>query len=82
MYAYELFKIKFSNKLHRQFAVYSVKVLFLKITPDDHILFLHPQTRVAGGGEADVGEYPWAALLYINRNGQRFICGGTLVNDR
>jgi len=39
-------------------------------------------TRVAGGGEADVGEYPWAALLKIYKNGQEYICGGTLVNDR
>ena len=41
-------------------------------------------TRVIGGEEALVNEFPWAALLIIRREGRRrrTRCGGTLVNDR
>ena len=38
--------------------------------------------RIAGGKEADVNEFPWAALLEITAGGTPLRCGGTLVNDR
>ena len=41
-------------------------------------------TRISGGEEAEINEFPWAALLEIKRNGRRNIerCGGTLINDK
>ena len=44
------------------------------------------QTRVVGGKQAELGEFPWAALIIIkhNKNG-KFVtnrCGGNLINDR
>ena len=39
--------------------------------------------RVAGGDEADVGQFPWMALLVIRNTGSGTKrCGGTLINDR
>ena len=39
--------------------------------------------RVAGGDEADVGEFPWMALLVIRSTGKNTKrCGGTLINSR
>ena len=38
--------------------------------------------RIAGGEEAGVNEFPWAALLEIKAGGTPLRCGGTLVNDR
>ena len=35
--------------------------------------------KIAGGSEACKNEFPWAALLTINRKGR---CGGSLLNDR
>ena len=40
------------------------------------------ETRIAGGEEADVNEFPWAALLEIKAGGTPLRCGGTLINDR
>ena len=42
--------------------------------------FIDP--RIAGGKEAEVHEFPWAALLEIRAGGSALRCGGTLVNDR
>ena len=40
-------------------------------------------TRVVGGEEAEVNEFPWAALLYIHGSGKKAVrCGGSLINDR
>ena len=40
-------------------------------------------TRVVGGEEAEVNEFPWAALLSIRSKGKKPVrCGGSLVNDR
>ena len=39
-------------------------------------------TRIAGGQEALVSEFPWAALLVILTGGAPLRCGGTLVTDR
>lgn len=37
------------------------------------------ETRIVGGSESGINEYPWMARLsYFNR----FYCGGTLINDR
>ena len=39
--------------------------------------------RVAGGDEANVGEFPWMALLVIRTTGKNTKrCGGTLINSR
>ena len=39
--------------------------------------------RVAGGDQAELGEFPWMALLVIRRPGKDVKrCGGTLINDR
>ena len=39
--------------------------------------------RVAGGDEANVGEFPWMALLVIRSTGKNTKrCGGTLINSR
>ena len=40
-------------------------------------------TRVVGGEEAEINEFPWAALLSIRNKGKKPVrCGGSLVNDR
>ncbi|XP_053661040.1 trypsin-1-like [Anopheles marshallii] len=36
-------------------------------------------SKIVGGHEAEIGHYPWMAALYYNN---RFICGGSLINDR
>ena len=46
------------------------------------MLHLAPQTRVAGGGEAERNEFPWAALILIQVGSDQAVCGGTLVSDR
>ena len=39
--------------------------------------------RISGGQEADVNEFPWAALLEIRKKGSSMQrCGGTLINDK
>eukprot|EP00092_Neocalanus_flemingeri_P025855 GFUD01028022.1.p1 GENE.GFUD01028022.1~~GFUD01028022.1.p1 ORF type:complete len:397 (+),score=85.51 GFUD01028022.1:124-1314(+) len=42
------------------------------------------QVRITGGEEAEINEFPWAALLEIKVDGANkpFRCGGTLVNDK
>ena len=43
----------------------------------------HFATRIVGGGEAEVNEFPWAALLIIQGQTSKPVrCGGTLINDR
>jgi len=47
------------------------------------------QTRIVGGVETEVNEYPWQVLLYSNRGPDnsgncvtgRFICGGEVIGD-
>ena len=39
-------------------------------------------TRVVDGEEADIHEFPWAALILITKAGETSRCGGTLVSDR
>ncbi|XP_001658406.2 trypsin-1 [Aedes aegypti] len=36
-------------------------------------------SRIVGGTNAKEGKYPWMVALYYNN---RFICGGSLINDR
>uniref|UniRef100_A0A182QK40 Peptidase S1 domain-containing protein n=1 Tax=Anopheles farauti TaxID=69004 RepID=A0A182QK40_9DIPT len=36
-------------------------------------------SKIVGGQEAEIGRYPWMVALYYNN---RFICGGSLINDR
>ena len=37
--------------------------------------------NIVGGEDADLGEYPWMALLGIERSGKKiWQCGGTLIN--
>uniref|UniRef100_A0A8W7K6N7 Peptidase S1 domain-containing protein n=5 Tax=albimanus section TaxID=44544 RepID=A0A8W7K6N7_ANOAL len=36
-------------------------------------------SKIVGGEEAAIGQYPWMVALYYSN---RFICGGTLINDR
>ena len=41
--------------------------------------------RIVGGEEADVGEYPWLALLgYTSARGgdPQWKCGGSLIGDQ
>ena len=40
------------------------------------------QNRIAVGKEAEVNEFPWAALLVILAGRTPLRCGGTLINDR
>ena len=44
------------------------------------------EVRIAGGEEAEINEFPWAALLEIRIKGvnidRPLRCGGTLINDR
>ena len=44
-----------------------------------------PPSRIVGGEEAPIGEYPWLALLgYSNKRGQKptWKCGGALIGDQ
>eukprot|EP00092_Neocalanus_flemingeri_P031312 GFUD01034008.1.p1 GENE.GFUD01034008.1~~GFUD01034008.1.p1 ORF type:complete len:384 (+),score=80.88 GFUD01034008.1:143-1294(+) len=38
--------------------------------------------KIAGGEEAEVNEFPWAALLVIRGSGPSKRCGGSLINER
>ncbi|XP_071450649.1 CLIP domain-containing serine protease HP8-like [Hetaerina americana] len=39
--------------------------------------------RIFGGTEAQIGEYPWLALLeYHTKHGIQLLCGGALIGDR
>jgi hypothetical protein len=40
--------------------------------------------KVIGGGEAEINEFPWTALLEIKESstGPLQRCGGTLISDR
>ena len=38
--------------------------------------------KIAGGQDAGVNEFPWAALLLITDGGKPRRCGGSLINDR
>ena len=38
--------------------------------------------KIAGGKDAGVNEFPWAALLLIADGGKPRRCGGSLINDR
>eukprot|EP00092_Neocalanus_flemingeri_P014247 GFUD01015367.1.p1 GENE.GFUD01015367.1~~GFUD01015367.1.p1 ORF type:complete len:383 (+),score=85.91 GFUD01015367.1:122-1270(+) len=42
------------------------------------------EVRITGGEEAEINEFPWAALLEIKVRGSNrpLRCGGTLVNDK
>jgi len=41
------------------------------------------QSRVVGGSNANVNEYPWMALLRLkSQSNSLFFCGGTLVNSK
>ncbi|KAI4468362.1 trypsin [Holotrichia oblita] len=41
------------------------------------------ENKIVGGELADLGEFPWMALLeYQTRNGKGFYCGGVLINSR
>jgi|ERR1719239_57775 len=42
----------------------------------------NPQTRIAGGDEADIGEYPWQVYLASTYGEDSYACGGTLVGKR
>ncbi|XP_054089819.1 serine protease grass-like isoform X2 [Zeugodacus cucurbitae] len=38
--------------------------------------------RVSNGKAATLGQYPFMALLKYNRDGDQFLCGGTLITSR
>lgn len=40
---------------------------------------INKKRRIVGGQETKVNQYPWMALLTY---GNRFYCGGSLINDR
>ena len=49
------------------------------VRKDDSIL----TTKISGGTEANVNEFPWAALLKIKKSGSEPMrCGGTLINEK
>ena len=40
------------------------------------------QSRIVGGKEASVGQFPWLAQIWLNkRASDKFICGGSLITD-
>ncbi|XP_037076885.1 trypsin-1-like, partial [Pollicipes pollicipes] len=39
-------------------------------------------TRIVGGMETEVNEYPWQAFVLVRANGASSGCGGTVINDR
>lgn len=39
--------------------------------------------NIVGGEETELAEFPWvAALSYTNGRVSKFLCGGSLINDR
>ena len=43
-----------------------------------------PGTRIVGGEEAEIGAYPWLALLGYTMSGRRgitYACGGALIGN-
>ena len=45
---------------------------------------LHFQPAAAGGEEAEVSEFPWAALLHLrsSETNQTSRCGGSLISNK
>jgi secreted trypsin-like serine protease len=45
---------------------------------------LDVRSRITGGEKAELGQYPWMALLFYNLKGKGIThgCGGALINDR
>jgi len=43
-----------------------------------------PQTRIVGGGPADISQFPWQVQVRINLEGGEafFLCGGSLIHPR
>ena len=40
------------------------------------------QSRIVGGKEAIVGQFPWLAQIWLNKGAtDKFICGGSLITD-
>lgn len=56
-----------------------------RLLPNDNLCGNNIDNRIVGGVEAELGEYPWLALLGYEVVGTRnteFNCGGALINDR
>ncbi|EDV94460.1 GH19618 [Drosophila grimshawi] len=39
-------------------------------------------TKLSGGDETRIGEFPWLVLLKYETSGRPFLCGGSLITDR
>ncbi|KAJ3634315.1 hypothetical protein MTP99_011200 [Tenebrio molitor] len=41
-----------------------------------------PTSRIVGGDEALVGEFPFAAAIYVRKDDGTYFCGGTLISNQ
>lgn len=68
---------------------------FSNVLPIEDLLALHPEKyplfnpmnkmpsggRIVGGNEADQGQFPFQAALFIEAEGGTYFCGGSLLNN-
>ncbi|XP_037088976.1 phenoloxidase-activating factor 3-like [Pollicipes pollicipes] len=55
-----------------------------RLLPTDNFCGINIHDRIVGGEQADIGEYPWLAVLgyeVVGTGDTEFNCGGTLIND-